>query len=224
MRACRLRRACARKAIDGKVTLVGDENELPYHKPPLSKTFIKDAQAKPQILRAEAFYTGADIEPALGESVERIDLAGKRLDLAGGGATRLRPGHPCHRLAAARAADRRRTACRRPVAALHRRRPRHSRACGGVEDVVDPWRRLHRAGNRRDACGSAAGASPSSKRRTGFLARVVAPAISAHVAEAPRGIRHPPADPHDDRAAGRRKRPCRGRASPLPASASPREW
>ena len=33
---------------DGPVILVGDENELPYHKPPLSKTFIKDAEAKPQ--------------------------------------------------------------------------------------------------------------------------------------------------------------------------------
>lgn len=39
----------------GPVILVGDENELPYHKPPLSKTFIKDAEAKPQPLRGEAF-------------------------------------------------------------------------------------------------------------------------------------------------------------------------
>jgi len=47
---------------DGPVILVGDENELPYHKPPLSKTFIKDAEAKPQPLRGEAFYTGNAID------------------------------------------------------------------------------------------------------------------------------------------------------------------
>ena len=46
------------EGYDGRITLIGDEAELPYHKPPLSKTFIKDIAAKPQILRAEAFYSG----------------------------------------------------------------------------------------------------------------------------------------------------------------------
>ncbi len=64
MRACRPRRACARKVLTASITLIGDEAELPYHKPPLSKTFIKDAAAKPQILRAEAFYAGASIDLA----------------------------------------------------------------------------------------------------------------------------------------------------------------
>jgi 3-phenylpropionate/trans-cinnamate dioxygenase ferredoxin reductase subunit len=73
------------EGFDGRVVLVGDENELPYHKPPLSKTFIKDAEAKPQVLRGETFYTGHAIELKLGARVERIDLAGRRLDLAGGG-------------------------------------------------------------------------------------------------------------------------------------------
>ena len=71
------------EGFDGTVTLVGDETDLPYHKPPLSKTFIKDLSAKPLMLRAEAFYTGASIELRLGERVERIDLAGKRLEFAG---------------------------------------------------------------------------------------------------------------------------------------------
>lgn len=71
---------------DGPVILVGDEAELPYHKPPLSKTFIKDTGAKPQPLRGEAFYTGNDIDFRPGTRVARIDLAGRRLELAGGGA------------------------------------------------------------------------------------------------------------------------------------------
>jgi len=73
------------EGYDGKVILVGDENELPYHKPPLSKTFIKDVEAKPQPLRGEAFYTGHAIDFRPGVKVERIDLGGQRLELAGGG-------------------------------------------------------------------------------------------------------------------------------------------
>lgn len=69
---------------DGPVILIGDEDELPYHKPPLSKTFIKDQQAKPQPLRGEAFYTGSAIDYRPGLRVERIDVAGRRLEISGG--------------------------------------------------------------------------------------------------------------------------------------------
>jgi 3-phenylpropionate/trans-cinnamate dioxygenase ferredoxin reductase subunit len=73
------------EGYDGRIMLIGDEAELPYHKPPLSKTFIKDPAAKPQILRAEAFYAGHAIDLLLGENVESIDPAAKRLKLASGG-------------------------------------------------------------------------------------------------------------------------------------------
>lgn len=72
------------EGYDGPVILIGDENELPYHKPPLSKTFIKDQQAKPQPLRGEAFYTGSAIDYRPGLRVERIDVAGRRLEISGG--------------------------------------------------------------------------------------------------------------------------------------------
>ena len=72
------------EGYDGRVTLVGDEAELPYHKPPLSKAFLKDAAAQPQVLRAEAFYTGSAIDLALGRRVEAIDPAARRISLAGG--------------------------------------------------------------------------------------------------------------------------------------------
>ncbi|KQZ31625.1 pyridine nucleotide-disulfide oxidoreductase [Mesorhizobium sp. Root552] len=72
------------EGFEGPVVLIGDENELPYHKPPLSKTFIKDAEAKPQPLRGEAFYTGNAIDYRPGLWIDRIDLAGRRLELSGG--------------------------------------------------------------------------------------------------------------------------------------------
>ncbi len=67
------------------VTLVGDETELPYHKPPLSKAFLKDIEAKPQMLRAEAFYTGAHIGLRFGGRVEAIDRPARQLVFADGG-------------------------------------------------------------------------------------------------------------------------------------------
>ena len=72
------------EGFSGPVTLVGDENELPYHKPPLSKAFLKDAQAKPQMLRAEAFYTGHDIGLRFGGRVGAIDKAARQLTFEDG--------------------------------------------------------------------------------------------------------------------------------------------
>lgn len=72
------------EGYDGPVVLIGEENELPYHKPPLSKTFIKDAQAKPQPLRGESFYATGNIDYRPGLRVTGIDLAGRRLELASG--------------------------------------------------------------------------------------------------------------------------------------------
>ncbi|MEP9387018.1 FAD-dependent oxidoreductase [Mesorhizobium sp. KR9-304] len=73
------------EGYEGRVTLIGDEAELPYHKPPLSKSFIKDSGAKPQILRAEAFYAAGSIDLLLGETVESLDPVGKQLKLVSGG-------------------------------------------------------------------------------------------------------------------------------------------
>ncbi|CDX22964.1 Rhodocoxin reductase [Mesorhizobium sp. ORS 3324] len=73
------------EGYDGPVILAGDENELPYHKPPLSKTFIKDAEAKPQPLRGEAFYSGNAIDYRPGVRIDRIDVCARRLDVSGGG-------------------------------------------------------------------------------------------------------------------------------------------
>lgn len=74
------------EGYDGPVTLVGDETDLPYHKPPLSKTFIKDPAAKPQLLRGDTFYDTNRIALRLGSRAARIDLGGHALLLDDGSA------------------------------------------------------------------------------------------------------------------------------------------
>ncbi|RWD66998.1 FAD-dependent oxidoreductase [Mesorhizobium sp.] len=73
------------EGYEGPVVLIGDERELPYHKPPLSKTFIKDPEAKPQPLRGEAFYSGNTIDYRPGVRIDSIDARAGRLNVAGGG-------------------------------------------------------------------------------------------------------------------------------------------
>lgn len=96
------------EGYDGPIHLVSDEPDLPYHKPPLSKAYLKDASQDVQILRAEKAYADARIEMALGRKVEAIDrqtqairfsdgatLAYDRLVIATGAANRKLtiPGH-----------------------------------------------------------------------------------------------------------------------------------
>ncbi|AZO16892.1 NAD(P)/FAD-dependent oxidoreductase [Mesorhizobium sp. M2A.F.Ca.ET.043.05.1.1] len=73
------------EGYEGPVVLIGNEQELPYHKPPLSKTFIKDLEAKPQPLRGEAFYSGNTIDYRPGVRIDSIDARAGRLNVAGGG-------------------------------------------------------------------------------------------------------------------------------------------
>mgnify|MGYP001093710313 CR=1 FL=1 len=68
----------------GSITLVCEERRLPYHRPPLSKAFLKDPSAETQPLRAESSYTEAGIEVLLGEPAVAIDRATRTVTLASG--------------------------------------------------------------------------------------------------------------------------------------------
>ena len=60
----------------GPITLVGAEPIPPYHRPPLSKAWLKgEADAASLALRPEAFYTDNAIELRLGTIVTAIDRA-----------------------------------------------------------------------------------------------------------------------------------------------------
>lgn len=47
-----------RRRCSGSITLVSDEQRLPYHRPPLSKATLAAEGAEPPILRPESFYAG----------------------------------------------------------------------------------------------------------------------------------------------------------------------
>ncbi|MGO4833267.1 NAD(P)/FAD-dependent oxidoreductase, partial [Rhizobiaceae sp. 2RAB30] len=73
------------EGYEGPVTLVSDETDVPYHKPPLSKAFLKTAGLEPQILRSENFYRDHAIELGLGVRVDAIDPARRTIAFERGG-------------------------------------------------------------------------------------------------------------------------------------------
>ncbi len=74
--------------IDGKyahpIHLVSEDIELPYHRPPLSKAFIKSLEAVPQLLKPAAWFEQAGIQLHLGQSVKAIHRGQQSIELASG--------------------------------------------------------------------------------------------------------------------------------------------
>ena len=63
---------------EGKITVIGDEPDLPYHRPPLSKDFLSGNKALDDILiRPSSVYESANIEMKLGVRVEAVDRTAK---------------------------------------------------------------------------------------------------------------------------------------------------
>ena len=69
----------------GSITIVGDEDHLPYNRPPLSKTFLAGEKSIDDLLiRHEEAYVKADIEMKLGCRVEKINRELKEIALNNG--------------------------------------------------------------------------------------------------------------------------------------------
>lgn len=66
------------------IHLLSADPDFPYHKPPLSKSFMATEDAALQPLRGEAFFAQNNIELTLGVDVAKIDRAGKSLAYADG--------------------------------------------------------------------------------------------------------------------------------------------
>lgn len=74
-----------REGFDGRLTLIGDEPELPYQRPPLSKKFLSGEMAADRLLfRHRSFYDEHKIELKLGRKAVRIDAPARQVELADG--------------------------------------------------------------------------------------------------------------------------------------------
>lgn len=67
-----------------RVHLVCEEAVLPYHRPPLSKTFLKSPDEHPQPHRADAWYADSGITMHLGDAATAIDRAARTVTLRSG--------------------------------------------------------------------------------------------------------------------------------------------
>jgi 3-phenylpropionate/trans-cinnamate dioxygenase ferredoxin reductase subunit len=71
--------------FEGEVTLVGDEPQLPYQRPPLSKAFLKGEGDPGEVhLRPETFFGSKDIGLLSGDRAERVDREARTVELASG--------------------------------------------------------------------------------------------------------------------------------------------
>ncbi len=68
----------------GRITMVSKDTCLPYHRPPLSKAFLKGPAVETQIIKPQAFYDDNGIELMLGKTVTSIHRSSNEIELAGG--------------------------------------------------------------------------------------------------------------------------------------------
>jgi 3-phenylpropionate/trans-cinnamate dioxygenase ferredoxin reductase subunit len=73
------------EGFEGRVVLIGAEEERPYERPPLSKDYLRgEAEREKVYVHEEGFYPEHDIELRLGRTAVSIDTAGRELELDGG--------------------------------------------------------------------------------------------------------------------------------------------
>jgi 3-phenylpropionate/trans-cinnamate dioxygenase ferredoxin reductase subunit len=73
------------EGFEGRVVLIGDEDELPYERPPLSKDYLRgEAPREKAQVHDAAFYESHDVELRTGVRVKAIDPPAGALTLDGG--------------------------------------------------------------------------------------------------------------------------------------------
>ncbi|WP_234685925.1 NAD(P)/FAD-dependent oxidoreductase [Bradyrhizobium monzae] len=81
--AVELAASLRQRGFTGSIILIGEERNLPYQKPPLSKDFHPASKAA-MLLRAESFYAANSVELRLGAVAERIDRVARVVVMADG--------------------------------------------------------------------------------------------------------------------------------------------
>ncbi|MDQ1021181.1 NAD(P)/FAD-dependent oxidoreductase [Streptomyces afghaniensis] len=77
--------ALREEGFDGPLVLIGDESERPYERPPLSKGYLMDKDAREQIyVHPPQWYAEHDVDLRLGTAVTAVDPAAREVTLADG--------------------------------------------------------------------------------------------------------------------------------------------
>lgn len=71
------------EGFDGRVVLVGAEPIPPYERPPLSKEYLR-GESDHRLVRPEEWYEQNSVEARLGVQAERLNVAHRVVELAGG--------------------------------------------------------------------------------------------------------------------------------------------
>ena len=75
---------------EGRVTLLSSDSSLPYHRPPLSKRYLRgEVDAADTLVEGGDFYRDHDVDVRLETRVESLDLDERSLRLDGGGEQRF---------------------------------------------------------------------------------------------------------------------------------------
>ena len=70
---------------EGGITLIGDEPNLPYHRPPLSKGYLSGSKSSEELLiRPQSTYEAADVTLKLSTRAAQINRKAKTVALCSG--------------------------------------------------------------------------------------------------------------------------------------------
>jgi 3-phenylpropionate/trans-cinnamate dioxygenase ferredoxin reductase subunit len=73
------------EGYDGEIMMIGEEPQLPYQRPPLSKAYLLgELPVERLLVRPEKFYADQNIETRLATKVEAIDTVAQTVTLEGG--------------------------------------------------------------------------------------------------------------------------------------------
>jgi 3-phenylpropionate/trans-cinnamate dioxygenase ferredoxin reductase subunit len=83
--AAKAAEALREQSFDGRIVLIGDEPDLPYERPPLSKDYLQGKSGREKMFVHDgAWYRDHDVELRSGTSVTGIDRSGRQVTLSGG--------------------------------------------------------------------------------------------------------------------------------------------
>jgi 3-phenylpropionate/trans-cinnamate dioxygenase ferredoxin reductase component len=69
---------------EGRITLVGEEPTLPYHRPALSKKYLRGEKTETPLVEEENFYRDHDVDVLLGTRAVAVDPAARTVALSDG--------------------------------------------------------------------------------------------------------------------------------------------